>query len=189
MSHDENPEGRSPTPFPYDDVFCFPTSLVALPPELDATNRVLRYYRQHAARFIRVSFAEDSGAASRCLSLLLRLPCLHPRETSRPPCRAAARLRTPGMKRRRQRRCATLPWPPQSQPRRDGRRRSAPHPAPTSPTCRCSSARSSRRSTSAFEGGWVDGCVAVVVHACGDRCYACVGLAEVCLLGCKCVFV
>jgi hypothetical protein len=43
-------------------VLVTPTRVVLLPPETELSNRVLRHYKQHSDRFLRVSFVEeDSG--------------------------------------------------------------------------------------------------------------------------------
>lgn len=42
-------------------VLVTPTRVVCLPPELELSNRVLRHYKQHADRFIRISFGEENG--------------------------------------------------------------------------------------------------------------------------------
>ena len=43
-------------------VLVTPTRVVRIPPETELSNRVLRNYRQHSDRFIRVSFGEENSS-------------------------------------------------------------------------------------------------------------------------------
>lgn len=42
-------------------VLVTPTRIVRLPPEVELSNRVLRQYKDHTDRFIRISFGEENS--------------------------------------------------------------------------------------------------------------------------------